>query len=284
MLLSTALTANEKNKAACRDYSPNQNCSRTFEYVGHAAVPPISGIATPPQNPKPERDQWRSEQDLQAQWDMARWTAWAAIASCISLFMTAAGIILVKLTLDANRNAVTAAFDAVNVARETAETQLRAYLSVDFRSEVAAPNYLIQQFVITPFFKNTGQTPARECQVWSDHALIPNDRPPNFSRTIPQTEAPRSTGSIGAGEARGAPGRTITWDDYSQILRKEKFLYIWMYCEYRDVFGEPRHTEQCAIVEIHSIIDNQTVTPEILARPHGPFFRFRSIGDQVSES
>lgn len=73
-------------------------------------VPPVSrAIPTPPREPIPDRNEWRDESDLQAQWKAADWTFWSAIISIGSTIAALLGLFFVReslrLSREANNNA-----------------------------------------------------------------------------------------------------------------------------------------------------------------------------------
>jgi hypothetical protein len=104
--------------------------------------------------------QQATNQDLQAQQDMAFWAFWAVLVSSSSVVVTGLGIWYVRQTLEANRKAVVAAETAVAVTRETSERQLRAY--------VGTRKIYFQEFsrgrpiAVAIEIENFGQTPAYE--------------------------------------------------------------------------------------------------------------------------
>ena len=94
-------------------------------------------IETPPAVPDPDRDEWRDEQDLQAQRSMAVWARWMALFSLAAVFVTAAGVWFVRDTLVATREMVreaqrgtAAANRAADETRRIGEAQVRAYLGI----------------------------------------------------------------------------------------------------------------------------------------------------------
>ncbi|MFZ1882098.1 MAG: hypothetical protein WAU53_00525 [Rhodoplanes sp.] len=101
-----------------------------YEYVGRAVIAPIAGSVTPRRNQEPKRDEWRSEQDLQAQWDMARFALWGAFAAWAGVFVTGVGIFFVWRTLEANRDAVRQAQRTADIAEEAFRRLERPYLLI----------------------------------------------------------------------------------------------------------------------------------------------------------
>ena len=123
----------EKQQTICRNYTAGQDCSHVYEYVGRAVIAPIAGSVTPRRNQGPKRDEWRSEQDLQAQWDMARFALWGAFAAWAGAFVTGVGIFFVWRTLEANRDAVRQAQRTADIAEEAFRRLERPYLLTPFQ-------------------------------------------------------------------------------------------------------------------------------------------------------
>lgn len=70
-----------------------------------------------------------TNQDLQAQQDMAFWAMWMFIASGGTILVTGVGVYLVWQTLEATREAVAAANRTADEAKRIGEAQVRAYLA-----------------------------------------------------------------------------------------------------------------------------------------------------------
>ena len=85
---------------------------------------------TPLPDPNPERDQWRNEQDLNAQRQMAGWTAVMGGVGVLGIGLSAIGIILLYRTLRATQEGLDAARDAARATREVGQGQSKAYLEV----------------------------------------------------------------------------------------------------------------------------------------------------------
>lgn len=101
------------------------------------------------------RQEWREEQDLFAQRDMAKWAWLMMLASFAGVGVTAVGVVFVAQTLVATREAVAAANRTADEAKRIGEAQVRGYLSSD-----GGQFWLQQRFV---WFElgvvNRGQSP-----------------------------------------------------------------------------------------------------------------------------
>lgn len=122
-------------------------------------IAPNAVVQAPPAEPQTSRNEWRQEQDLRAQRDMAKWAFIMLWVTGASVAVTSLGVVYVALTLQETRRAVKAADDAVAVTREIGNKQLRAYIGV--ASATAKFNWsgdASYRFVVT--IKNYGATPA----------------------------------------------------------------------------------------------------------------------------
>jgi hypothetical protein len=176
ILLLMGLSSQRDTK--CEDCSVQQYSGGRPGRVTDLSVSPISGLQSPTPDPRAERKEWREEQDLEAQWDQARWAFFAAIAALMSLFITTLAVIFVKQTLDAMRemakevraatdaasHSAKAAHHAIQVGSESVEMQLRAYVC---RNLAEIRNLDIGKvFQAHVVMKNAGQTPAYDLIGW----------------------------------------------------------------------------------------------------------------------
>lgn len=60
---------------------------------------------TPAPNPNPQREEWREESDLEAQWETALWTKMAAMLAGLGTVVAIVGVLFVRDTLNATREA-----------------------------------------------------------------------------------------------------------------------------------------------------------------------------------
>jgi len=160
-MLAIAFLTQKHDQTECRDGGPNHYQPCTFENVLVTSVSSIHGIQAPQRNPNPERNEWREESDLYAQWSMVWWAKVSAIIAAMGLFITAVGIILVKQTLDANRAAVAAANRANESQREIGEAQVRAYLTISKVVGTFKDGDLFMQFTLS----NSGNSPATNVEL-----------------------------------------------------------------------------------------------------------------------
>lgn len=174
---------NHKNQTDCRHYETDQSkCD-----VG-GVIPSVVGVAgyPPPPEKNPQRKEWREEQDLRAQRDMAEWAFDAMLAAWVAALGTVAGVVYVALTLRTTRGLLreavktsNAAYDSIKITRESAQHELRAYMTVHGGHIAFIPLGCGQgeiQWEIT--IKNTGQTSANGVETRSSGKIHDAGSPP----------------------------------------------------------------------------------------------------------
>ena len=101
------------------------------------------------------RDDQRSERDLQAQRDMARWAMWLLIATLVQIPIGIAGLIALLVTLDHGQKALAH-------AKTASDTQLRPYLAMS-RTRITRVKGNLWKIRTT--IANAGHTPAKNVVV-----------------------------------------------------------------------------------------------------------------------
>ena len=143
-------------------YAPNDNVRETY---------PALRIATselPPAHPYPDRKEWREESDLDAQWEMARWTERTVWLASIGLLFTVVGVWLVAQTLAETRKAVVEAQESSKAAMRAAEASEKAlvvgqrpWLAVEaFLHSNLQPDGDDTRFQVEMILANHGNSPA----------------------------------------------------------------------------------------------------------------------------
>lgn len=130
---------------------------------------------------------------LQAQQDSARWAYIALFISVAQGLIGIVGLLWVKHTLDATREAVETATaansiaqDGIVAAKQATEAQLRAWLSLDVTLEDSSRSPKNAHFTVAVTAKNIGATPALDIRCKTDVRLetqnrIHPPRPANFT-------------------------------------------------------------------------------------------------------
>lgn len=157
-LAFTALQYDHQNECAgCYGRSEGTNNS-TRDYL--SAFLFDRGDQTTVANPNFSRDEWRQEQDLKAQNDMADWAMIMAFFSGLGIVVTFAGVVYVAKTLDTSKAAVAAAVRNADEAKRIGEAQVRAYVALDRVDIFYRP--LTHMFEASLIVVNSGNSPARK--------------------------------------------------------------------------------------------------------------------------
>lgn len=157
-LTFVGMTLQNQMRENCGYHSaPQYECAPT-DYGALALI-----IPTPMADPKPERNEWREEQDLYAQRQMAKWAFWMLVISGAGVVVGGLGLLFLKRTLDETR-AMTEA------TREIGENQTRAYCIIK-SAYVTTPQGMENQDKLIGLcveVENTGPTPAVETAIKVD--------------------------------------------------------------------------------------------------------------------
>jgi hypothetical protein len=119
-------------------------------------------IHKPVANPKPERDEWRSEHDLEAQTNMAKWARYMVYVSAVMAVLSAAGIWLIYATLSATRLGTESMQKALEETKRATRLEMQPYLScskISIKENVRVEGREVQTYQIVTI-KNNGKTPA----------------------------------------------------------------------------------------------------------------------------
>ncbi len=168
-------------------------------------------------------------QDTLAQWTMA---VFSIAATAVSLW----AVTLLRETLRATREAVRSADDAVRVARELGQAQIRAYISwAGARLGEGRDSSNKLTFVkIAAQIKNTGQSPAFLSAMYSTILLLDDGRDPACSFNISEAICSEI---IGSGSEFDFVSHYIEIEDVVLINKGEKKCYLMGWVSYRTVFA-----------------------------------------------
>lgn len=125
---------------------------------------------------------------------------------------------------------------------DTAQRQLRAYISVEADPSLPPPHVSPQGIEVTFKTINRGQTPAGGVFNWAVIMIAPTNGPVSFRRPrglefVANSMAPGSDASI---RARFSPWRDGEWD----AVCADRFrAYVFGRVYYRDAFGRRRYTQ-----------------------------------------
>lgn len=247
LLVATGLY-NHYEKAYGHNCVVSQDCQNRFQDVHPSSPEDVVVYQAPPLNPHPSRQEWRSEQNLQAQRDMARWAFDALILSGIAAFATVLGLVYVKKTLDLTRKAVEdsarsadAAVQAIEQSELHAQRQLRAYISLK-EAKLKDVAVGMQPKAIIKFL-NCGSTPAYETKIIQNIAIY------NFvNRMSPEFDGSDITPSkmtVGPGvdvHNTIKSSHILTEGDIIGLNNGQLAIYVYGIASYVDAFGENRFT------------------------------------------
>ena len=231
LLIGAGVSARYQQHSSCGDGTATQHLGTEPCNLQITGVPPIRGHESPPRNPEPKRDEWREESDLEAQWKMANWALMTAIAACLSLFVTTAGVLYVKQTLEATRAAVAQAEKANETVRAMGEAQVRAYV---VPSEVGVEvEDLVPVLHVTLY--NSGNSPAFEVQIMCSVECTLNTSPRIGEPTrVAGTLSGTLRQGHSAGRQRLHTGRAF--DLFQKPINGRVVLLATVIVSYRDVF------------------------------------------------
>ena len=194
------------------------------------------------------RQEWREEQNLQAQREMAKWAWLMMLASFAGVAITAVGVVYVAQTLIATRAAVAAANRTADEAKRIGEAQVRAYLAIT--SVTNSFLYTSKNGGFCPMLKikflNSGNSPARnyEMRVKVAYQILGSGRV--ASEIYLSTE---NWGPISPREERlhvqSFPDAALTKDEFDAIQTKLGLaVHVNISTRFDDVFGASIQDEQ----------------------------------------
>jgi negative regulator of sigma E activity len=218
--------------------------------------------------PKPAEEEEHADRDLLAQERMAWWAMWTFFAALASVVLTIVAAFLLWRTLVYTKSAADAAIDAAkhgrtaaiaathavgvavrqaDISQDTAERQLRAYVSVASKRRPALKIGAIPEARLV--VQNHGQTPAYNAWTWvagrvmeADAAL--DDAMPSLP---PGKEfGPGSKTTIHYGQEigiRGHASHPLTTEEWQSILQDEFRFFVWGEVHYLDAFKKRQVTK-----------------------------------------
>jgi len=186
----------------------------------------------------------RDESDLCAQWnaanaarDNAFWAKWG-------VWITGIGIIGLLITIVQGRMALERAHDANEIARESSERQLRAYIMIEPQGVNVPEDGLMR---VPMDIINNGQTPAYNLEIAGDFLIVDGD-PRQFDPAIHGRlgdDTASTDGILGPGSNRFSYAymeAELCAPFWGGICDKNAAIIHYGYLKYRDVFGKERKT------------------------------------------
>jgi len=212
------------------------------------------------QSPKGQQD---AHEAAQAARDAANWAKGMLIAAWVETLVTAAGVVLVGLTLREvkitaaeTKNTATAASNTLAHVRLASTQELRAYVSfqgidINWASDDSGTVQVI--------WKNTGQTPIRKGITQINLRIENAELPKYFDYPDLEKESPSRVALGGSQEQSSYTNQRITKTDIARIEPLITFIDAWGWIEYNDGFeSTKRHrTEFSAKLKILGGRDGQ---------------------------
>jgi hypothetical protein len=197
---------------------------------GGVPVPQAEGYGAAERQQKAAQAQADAD-DLLAQKRMAHWAT-------VTAALTGLGVVFVILTLRA-------ALDANRGFSESAERQLRAYISptvthlhVTADMTKPFPQQIVVRFDVRA--RNHGQTPAYESKVWAAIDYIPLPVPPNFW-TTKREELTHNAVIPPQGEKDFTFTKAVMFDETALWRDPPNSIVLTGLIRYRDAFGKARY-------------------------------------------
>lgn len=241
LLTGLAIFSLEPNRLQQPNY-PQADESRAEQYsrygledVKGADAPVVSGQEPAPSDPKAQRNEWRQEEDLKAQWEQAKWAKYAVWAAIMSVVVTAIGVVFVALTLKATRDAVRETAKATSATERAVEVQVRIERPLLFVEQIDTN---AGQGFVNFNIQNIGKSPAVLIE-WSGQCepIEPLPSTPVYSQVV------KVRGTILRSNDDGMRIPIKLSDEAAQaIFDEQKTAYFWGYLRYEDVFGRTRTT------------------------------------------
>ena len=149
----------------------------------------------------------------------------------------------------------------VDGAKDTAERQLRAYISVEPGGNFRQSQKRKTVFEFTPNIVNNGLTPANDVIIHTNIGVVPPIIPPNFDYSSTLIGPNPSRATIGPRQSKFNGTflfRNIDRKEMRLIVNKQKCFHLFGRVEYKDVFGHP-HTSNFSFVIFVGRKSQQTV-------------------------
>ena len=246
-LYPTGIDRQSDAEKACAEQQKQDALFRGFIGLGEEQAPSSNESGGKPPSTAEQQPDYC---DLAAQQSMANATLGMEWATWLMTLLTLFAVILIYRTLHATKETLNeagkataaaiagtkAAQDTVAVTRETANRQLRAYISTSLATISGFPG----EPKVTIGFKNSGQTPASDACVRALRMLLPRVA---MQFDVSESEA-RQLGDIGPGGVKSSYWMLTDFADADEdmISSGEIVFVITGDCRYRDAFGQQQTT------------------------------------------
>lgn len=195
------------------------------------------------------------ESELCAQWRSARAAENSAFWSQWGVLITLGGTIGLIATIWQGRLALERAWEANQIARQSARAELRPYV---FNRNLSWLHYgigkeLVDYWEMHVEWANAGHTPTYDLELLAWKYLGPSELPSDYAFDYRDPD-PAPSLHIAAGQSLTSVGVRVTADEMKAVQDGDRHLYFWGWAQYRDVLEEsPTYrTEFCYKVKINS--------------------------------
>lgn len=232
--VAVAWLKNYQKQADPGNAAPQEQHTSTEKWIRMPAEP----VSAPPPEPDPNRNEWREEEDLQAQRDMAEWAAWAVIVGIGSMMLTALGVFLVWQTLKETRKATAAAIEAA----EALPKLERAHLFMRNRGLhwTSKPKSSIRIAKWNYDFFNYGKTPAI-IKGLSVGLICSEEIPDNSDSAAVDLGFEWVLESREESDTKNAD-LEVDEIEFAAIRARTKFIWLCGVVSYEDIFGDEHTT------------------------------------------
>ena len=176
-----------------------------------------------------------SRQGLYAQQDMSKWAFWTMIASSLTMSITLLGLVWIRGTLLATRDAVVQGQRAADAAFDMLKSD-RAWLLNDESAIVIEPNKAGTHINIRSVFRNFGRSPAINVRSAWQFRVVPSvdEFSPDIEalRKIAAAQHPVTVAPNGPNIREDA----VRNDIFLSLTHGDNFYYAVGYFTYNDIF------------------------------------------------
>jgi hypothetical protein len=210
----------------------------------------------------------REDLDLKAQQSVADSTEKILRLTKLQMGVSVVGLGLLFWSLRQTRT-------AIKDTREIGEAQVRAYMSLSDINLNWGPE-TFREFTPEFKWKNTGQSPALKCIVYTDFHIQEFDSDDVLVTSFSERPTSSKVGVFcAAGADFNAPGSNIAKYEAVDFYSKKRRLVIFSAITYEDVFGEKHLVEACSV----AVFPHDAEPDKIGFRTYGHHNGYQKIKD-----
>lgn len=183
------------------------------------------------------REEWRAEQELTAQQNMAWWNRVSTVATCIGVVLLIVTLWETSQTAIAAAQAASAAENTLSHSKDISERELRAYVCL-VGGVLTVQNLKVKGSVK---FKNSGQTPAFNVRSCCRIEVGTYDGVEHLMMEPPDPKVYTASSIAGPGGEFEFTSERNLIADFTDIVEQRKAIFFSGVVEYTDAFGVARH-------------------------------------------